>query len=1143
MKQDRVQDEAIQILNELYARAKSGNLELAELIGTANQLSQAGLRNHAIALYTEWIAHTESPLLHIACFNQGVEFSALKEFSKAEEMYRKSLSLEPDFVQARLNLGNCLEQQGYDDDALNEWRSVLRWDSINLPENKVFKLHALNNLGRLLEIKRNYNDALSMLEQSIAAENTQKDVLLHLVHLRQKICQWPIYKPLKNLSKTEMIDGTSPLAMLAATDDPKLQLRAAQNFVAHKYKVTNQVLAPSNGYKHNKIRIGYLSSDLCMHAVSLLTVELFELHDRRKFEVYGFCWSREDGTAHRQRVIAAMDHFIRIGSLSDKEAAELIRASEIDILVDLQGLTSGARPLILSYRPAPMQVTYLGFPGTTGLPWIDYVIADKYLIPEKLLNFHSEKALYMPDCYQVSDSKRPVGQMPKRADYDLPEHGFVFCSFNNNYKYTPEMFSTWMRILKRTPNSVLWLLADNEWAHANLVMEAKKLGIEQERLIFAPRVAPPDYLARYQLADLFLDTYPFNGGTTANDALFMGLPILTLSGRVFASRMAGSLLTNLGITELIAKTLKEYEQKAIRFAQFPNELKELRQKLQQNKRTHNLFNTENFVKQYENVLSNKLKCIMYADSENYNAVNGSSAIENDDNDCNFIRQNRKFEDSRPDNLINKVRYSKILEKRKELLINKYSILEVGACESGIASYLKRPVTGLNLVDVEATNKWLNTTTCNMIDIDYSSNSFDYVLSVDVLQHLSREERIKAIAEMLRVAKREVIIVCPCGKMATRYDIHLHNNYIKSNRSIPKWLRDQVQRGLPEVGELLSDVRQFGYKFEIYSNESLMQHYASIMLDDNFREIDELYNMHNLKCRSHAPIGESTWDMYYNFMIIISKNHIIRSQKHEYMASSTSAVALSQNSFEIYSCFHKRFDTSHLLGITPVYSGSAAYTATDGELTDILSDSTSLNNNRWSELSAIYKIWKEGERSDVIGFCHYRRLFNFGKNGVLENIKVAYSELPDDFTLNISNKDMSKKLAGNESIVVAKPVQLNENIFSQYCYYHNTNDLLWVINKIVDKHQHLVDCVLEQLLDSSLTAYNMFVMSWEHFDELCTLWFDILLDFEKSYPLLRSNDYQNRDVGFLAERILDVWIRYKKSQKINIVETPIYFVEY
>jgi predicted O-linked N-acetylglucosamine transferase (SPINDLY family) len=322
--------------------------------------------------------------------------------------------------------------------------------------------------------------------------------------------------------------------------------------------------------------------------------ELFELHNHTDFEIFGYCWSPEDGSALRQRVISAMDQFHRIHGLSDEDAAQLIRSHEIDVLIDLQGQTSGARPNMLALRPAPIQVTYLGLPATTGLPSIDYVIADRFLIPEETAPLYSEKPLYMPDIYQVSDRKRGVGLTPTRAQCGLPEDAFVFCSLNNNYKYTPEVFDVWMRILQRTPGSVLWLLSDNPWAQENIRKEAATRGVDGTRLLFADRVSPENYLARYACADLFLDTFPFNAGTTANDALWVGLPLLTLCGRAFASRMAGALLTAAGMAELISYTLAEYEEKAVTLGLNPAECKRLREQLKEVRATGVLFDTGRF---------------------------------------------------------------------------------------------------------------------------------------------------------------------------------------------------------------------------------------------------------------------------------------------------------------------------------------------------------------------------------------------------------------------------------------------------------------------------------------------------------------------------------------------------------------------
>jgi predicted O-linked N-acetylglucosamine transferase (SPINDLY family) len=410
---------------------------------------------------------------------------------------------------------------------------------------------------------------------------------------------WPVYVPYAGIEVDLIRKSTSALAMIALSDDPATQLSAAANFVTKKLNNNEPALSVSRSYGHDKIRVAYLSSDFCVHPVGMLTAELFELHDRQDFEIYGFCWTKEDQSALRQRIIQSMDHFYKIGDLSDEAAAKLIREHEIDILVDLHGQTLGARPGLLAYRPAPIQITYLGLPATTGFPFIDYMIVDRFLVPEEFLDYYSEKPIYMPDVYQVSDRKRSSAPAPTREACGLPNDGFVFCSFNNNYKCMPEMFTVWMNILRRVPGSVLWLLADNMWAESNMRMEAEARGIDCRRLIFASRVAPEAYLARYEAADLFLDSFPFNAGTTANDALWMGLPVLTRSGRTFASRMAGALLTAAGLPELITYDFTAYEEKAVELANAPQKCLLLRKNLRQVRENGILFDTACFTRNLE----------------------------------------------------------------------------------------------------------------------------------------------------------------------------------------------------------------------------------------------------------------------------------------------------------------------------------------------------------------------------------------------------------------------------------------------------------------------------------------------------------------------------------------------------------------
>jgi predicted O-linked N-acetylglucosamine transferase (SPINDLY family) len=584
---------------KLINAAWRGQLDFNTMLDRATQFESEKQAPLAAVLYQTWLKRNVSPYAHIACFNLGATLTNEGDLDGAEDAYRKAISLAPGFIHPRLNLGLLLERKGDIAGAVAAWR----WVESNVPlshaENRSMVLLAINHLGRVLEARKEYRSALESLTKSLHIDPNQPDVLHHWVYLRQKQCAWPIYAPVPGVSLSLMQKSTSALAMLNLSDDPAAQLAAAKRYVEKKLVTNVQKLSRAENYGHQRIRVGFLSSDFCLHPVSMLTVEMFECHDRTKFELFGYCWSPEDGSAIRQRVIASMDHFCRINVLTDEEAALKIRADEIDILVDLQGQTSGARANLLSYCPAPIQITYLGLPATTGLPSIDYVIADRFLIPEEAAKFYSEKPLYMPDVYQVSDRKRLAAVPPTRESCGLPDQGFVFCSFNNNFKYTPQIFDVWMRILKRVPGSVLWLLADNIWAQDNLSREAEVRGIDKNRLIFAGRVSPENYLARCSIADLFLDSFPFNAGTTANDALWMGLPVLTCSGRSFASRMAGALLTAAELPELISYSLDEYEEKAVDLAKNGERTRSMRAHLEEIRRSGALFDTPRFVRHLE----------------------------------------------------------------------------------------------------------------------------------------------------------------------------------------------------------------------------------------------------------------------------------------------------------------------------------------------------------------------------------------------------------------------------------------------------------------------------------------------------------------------------------------------------------------
>jgi predicted O-linked N-acetylglucosamine transferase (SPINDLY family) len=595
------QSQAIAQIEQWLASARSGQMELPALMDAAGRLQAAGVGTAAALLYQNWIAATPSPFRHVACFNWGAILGDLGRHAEAEAAYLMALKLAPDFAQARLNLGHQLEHLGRSDEALSHWQSV--YDTANPAalgtEPVALHLHALNNAARLLEMLKRYDESEALMRRSLALNPRQADVAQHYVHIRQKQCAWPVYDTFGEVTHNHLLMSTSLLGMLDESDDPVLQLLTAQRFVYEKVpKVTTPALHKTQR-RSGKIKIGYLSGDLCMHAVGLLTAELYELHDREKFEVHAFCWSREDGTPLRARIKAAMDSLTPIGRMSDRQAAEAITAAGIDVLVDLQGLTSGARPGILAQRPAPVQVSYLGLPATSALPGVDWILADRFVMQPEVLAYHTEKPIYLPNCYQVSDRQRVANAPPTRAQAGLPEQGFVFCAFNNNHKMSEQVWRCWMRILRQVEGSVLWLLADNPFAQANLTRVAGEEGIAAERLVFAPRALPADYLARFQLADLFLDTFPYNAGTTASDCLWMGTPILTRSGRTYISRMAGSLLTAVGLPDLITTTLDEYEQRAVQIGSQPARAASYKRYLAEHGRSSPLFDIPAVVRDIE----------------------------------------------------------------------------------------------------------------------------------------------------------------------------------------------------------------------------------------------------------------------------------------------------------------------------------------------------------------------------------------------------------------------------------------------------------------------------------------------------------------------------------------------------------------
>jgi predicted O-linked N-acetylglucosamine transferase (SPINDLY family) len=521
-------------------------------------------RSAAIALYQRWIEanNDTSPLLYAAWFNIGVLFAQEGDNANAAIAYGNALTVRPDLHCAAINLGLVLEATGHPEQALATWRHATQPDAVRLPLEI--------QQGRLLEKLGRFEEAERVLHRVLLTDPAQPDVVHHLVHLRQKTCRWPVASAdIPGIAPAELVRNSGPLSILALTDDIDLQRDAAAAWIARKTQPAPRRLAPAEPYQHDRIRIGYMSSDFCSHAMCYLITELFERHDRRRFQVFGYCSSRDDGSQLRKRVLAAFDHYRPIRALSDEQAAQIIRDDEIDVLIELNGITDGSRLPVLRWRPAPVQATYLGFIGPVPLPELDYLLCDTVVIPPEYEASYQPMPLTVARIYQANDSKRTIGPATSRAEAGLPEDRFVFCCFSRHYKITEELFNGWMSILRRADRSVLWLAADNEYSQRNLLAAARRGGVAEQRLIFSDRVGPDLYLSRLGLADLFLDTFPYNAGTVASDAIRMRLPLVTLCGQAFASRMAASLLHAVGAPRGITTSLAKYIETAVQLANDP----------------------------------------------------------------------------------------------------------------------------------------------------------------------------------------------------------------------------------------------------------------------------------------------------------------------------------------------------------------------------------------------------------------------------------------------------------------------------------------------------------------------------------------------------------------------------------------------
>jgi predicted O-linked N-acetylglucosamine transferase (SPINDLY family) len=599
-----------------------------ELLQEGLTLHRRGAVDQAAARYAEVLR--ADPANADALYYLALISCQHGRFEEGAELARKSLSSDPNQARVHVILGRASHAQGLNDDALESFDRAIALAPELAPAH-ANRADVLSKIGRNAEALDGYDRALALAPDSVAdwmnrgvaliALNRHDEAVISFDRgfaLDPDFAQADDFRAPRLLSKLRICDWTDlptetakllamvragkplslPFAIVAIPSSPAEQLQCARRYV--QVQPVYPPLWQGEVYAHDRLRVAYLSADFNEHPTAYLTAGLFEQHDKSRFEITALSFGQNDNSPVRRRLQAAFEHFIDVGGSGDQEIAALMRRAEIDIAVDLMGFTKDHRLGVLARRAAPIQVNYLGYPGTMGAPYMDYILADGTVIPEDHDAFYAERVVRLPKTYQVNDNRRAISQRtPTRAECGLPQSGFVFCCFNNPQKITPEIFDIWMRLLRATEGSVLWLISGNPKVAANLRAEADKRGVAPERLIFAPKAGVADHLARHRLADLCLDTLPYNAHTTASDALWAGLPVLTCLGETFAGRVAASLLKAIGLDELITHTLAEYEALALRLARDPAYLAALKDRLIRHRDTFPLFDTQSATRHIE----------------------------------------------------------------------------------------------------------------------------------------------------------------------------------------------------------------------------------------------------------------------------------------------------------------------------------------------------------------------------------------------------------------------------------------------------------------------------------------------------------------------------------------------------------------
>ncbi|GES51005.1 glycosyl transferase [Rhizobium sp. NBRC 114257] len=571
--------------------ARSQRLSFNDLFQFAETRSAAGRKLEAAEAYKVWIAFNDGhPYLHLVYFNYSVTLRQLGDIAGSIQALRACLKLDPQFGPAHINLGRALEDSGVAAQAIVQWRSFVDMTAESTPDKLAHRLMALQHIGRVMENAGLLDDAEAALWQAIELRPDKGEAGQHWSALRQRQCKWPVLTSSDHVSTRQLLDSMSPLTLACYSDDPLFQLARAyqynKSFVGRPdISGFPRKMPRKKSGTAQRLRIGYVSSDLRDHAVGFALREVLELHDKQSVEIYAYyCGEPVEQDATQTRMRAVVDCWREIAALNDQDAARQIADDDIDILIDVNGYTKHARTKIFAYRPAPVIVNFCGYPGTMGSPFHHYIIADEHVIPPENEIFYSEKVRRIP-CTQPIDRKRAVAEKPTRLEAGLPDGAFVFACFNGMQKITQETFARWMEILAATSDSVLWLLSGGGDVDARLRQVAANAGVAPERLIFAPKAPNAQHLARIGLADLFLDTFPYGAHSTAADALTMGLPVLTIPGKSFAARFCHSIVAAAGATQLICSDPQDYIEKAIGFAKDSTSLKRIRASMREQRDT------------------------------------------------------------------------------------------------------------------------------------------------------------------------------------------------------------------------------------------------------------------------------------------------------------------------------------------------------------------------------------------------------------------------------------------------------------------------------------------------------------------------------------------------------------------------------